>query len=206
MQENTPIYSSHIPDYLSQRNNFNLDGSKNTNNQCMIASVTMELNSFGKMINDVMFQKITEFSYLNTFQSILDGSKKGTNTVVKNPKNKDRFWLSAHADVVNFLLKESHLNYKMVSGEQTLTSIKSYITKTNLPVILATDISQFLKGASGHIMVAIGYDSTGLYIHDPYGNCTLSYGDHNGNNIRYGTPILQKLFATNRECWYITKY
>lgn len=65
--------------------------------------------------------------------------------------------------------------------------------------------------ASGHILIATGYDNSGVLINDPYGERASSanaysiinpgYGDQTGKNDRYSWGLIQKVWSSGCDGW-----
>jgi hypothetical protein len=55
----------------------------------------------------------------------------------------------------------------------------------------------------GHIIVLVGYNSTGFIVHDPYGEWFKSgyRTDLSGKNLHYSYDLIQKTCAYDGEFW-----
>lgn len=179
-------------EYESQRNNFNLDGSKNTNNQCMISSYAMLIRWVGRKYNINEFKEMSEHQWLAIIE----------NTQLKKD-GENRLFGPLHARQLNFMLHQKGIKAEVVRKHMTPYEIKEHIEKFKSPVIMGTWISEYLHGAKGHIMIAVGGDEDGVFAHDPYGKCYTNYKDHNGSNVFYSWDVMDKLITKDSVCAYV---
>ncbi len=183
--------------WLSQRNNVKIDlltDFKRTlepSNQCMISAYSSWALQFGNYANlekwkaQLNPETIEELIYtlvmtrVNEINSKIPDSKKWTSRFHgEHFRNLFDEWLKDH-------------NWRMTFAVATLDKIKSIID-SGQAVVTATNISKYLKGASGHIQTCIGYyEETntktllGLIMEDPFGDCETKYVNRNGNERFY---------------------
>jgi len=172
--------------YLSQRDNFNLDGTKNESNECMISSFAMVLNWIAqKYFIPTLVMSEYEYLHIISTSSLKEGKE-------------DRFWMALHRRIGNNLFSVLKLPLEFYEAIASYDTIVERL-KAGFPVVVGTDISLFLPNATGHIIVAIDYDELGIYFHDPYGNALTGYKDPNGKRVYYTKKHLKSLL-NNTKC------
>ena len=197
MTENITIKKVDHTTWLSQRNNFKIDLLKDfkrtpePSNQCMISAYSSWALQFGHFAN---LEKWKTQLHPDTIEELIYTliMTKVNEINSKNPdKNKwtSRFHGEHFRNLFDEWLKED--NWRMTFAIATLDKIKSIID-TGQAVVTATNISKYLRGASGHIQTCIGYyeDTTtkkllGLIMDDPFGDCESTYIDRNGKERFY---------------------
>lgn len=187
--------------YLTQRDNVNTlseKRDKEPSNQCMVASFGEWALQFGFFANLEKWQKqfnsktVEEIIYTIVVTHVNELNKK-------NPKNPTSRFHSEHfIFMFNQILFE--FGWKLQSEKATIEKIKSVID-TGQSVVVGTNISSFLPGASGHIQNCIGYYTNndgnllGFIFNDPYGDCETGYKIHNGENRYYSLDTVKKLLS-----------
>lgn len=164
--------------YLTQRDNTDIDletflRKPNKSTQCMVSSFSMWLLQFGHFIenekwkNEWNEKSAEEILYLLVM------------TYTKNsPENDTRFMSEVFRKVIDPMLDP--LGWKM-QVKRNYPELLADVLDTGQGVVVGTNISSFLKGASGHIQYFIGYEKdvgeklTGFYSCDPYGDCRDGY-------------------------------
>jgi hypothetical protein len=189
--------------YLTQRDNVDTLSEKRNlqpSNQCMVSAFGSWALQFGKFANlkkwNKEFNKETIEEIIFTIvQSRVDYLNKNTS----NPKLKTSRFSSIHFIwMFNSILKE--FGWKLISEKVDLEKITK-ILDSGQSVICGTNISNFLNGASGHIVNLIGYKKDkqgtvlGLYVNDPFGDCQTNYKNKNGEKVFYTIETVQKLFS-----------
>lgn len=173
------------PDYLTQRDNVKLGGTGlEQSNQCFISAATMFCRHVAKEHDMLTVFKMSEYEYNSIILGICQTKKIDYAA--------GRYMWDIHQSAINALLKP--LSVKRVNATKDL--IRSQID-LGYPVIIGIDISHYLKGASGHMVLCIGYDDKGLVIHDPYGDALTGYKNHNGESVHYDWNELQNMISEN---------
>lgn len=176
------------PTYLSQRDNLNLDETPNRFNQCMISSFTMFLNWCA---DHYKFIKFDERAYLATIQNWIDNTKE----------NDTRFDWNAHIDCVNKILEGQKIDERL--RLMTLENVKPKVYEAlnkNIPVPMSINISSFYNGAKGHIVLCIGWNESGLFFNDPFGDAKSRYKKSDGESVFYSQAELQHMIDSDRKC------
>lgn len=175
--------------YLSQKNNINpytriLDRST----QCAISTYCMEiLNQKDKTRNP-------KFNALN-HQTIEHDYYLAVDNYIKNTTAKDtRFQSDVHRSVVNSWLTFAGLTKRFQHSVVSVNKLKALID-LDISVALGTNITTFLKGASGHFQDAVGYCDQGLISNDPYGWAHNGYKDDKGKLVLYTWAEVDRLFT-----------
>lgn len=210
------------PFYLTQRNNVNTlseKRDKEPNNQCMIATFGEWGLQFGHYANiekwKIQFNERTIEEVIHTIvqtrinklnEPILaridELAKKGASAIAINAekrKLKNRYSSEHFRSMFDEILDE--YGWKMTFSVATVEKIISVID-SGQSVIAGTNISKYLKGASGHIQNFVGYykeKSTGkllgLISNDPYGDCETKYTNHNGKERFYNMVTTNNLLT-----------
>lgn len=176
------------PNYLSQRDNKNLDGTDNRVNQCMISTFTMFMNWCADRYK---FEHFDELAYLATIEGW-----------IKNTRETDsRFDWQVHVDVVNTILEGKKVKDRL-EIEKTIPSKKEVIEslQNNIPVPMSINISAFYNGAHGHIVLCVGWNESGLFFHDPFGDAKSRYKKADGESVFYSQAELNEMLDNDRRC------
>ncbi len=189
--------------YLTQRDNVNAlseKREKEPSNQCMISAFGQWCLQFGKFakiqkwISQFNAERIEEEIY-----KIVQSRVNFLNKRITDPKLKTSRFYSIHFIwMFNSILEE--YNWKLVSEKATIEKIIEII-ESGQSVVCGTNISTFLKGATGHILTFIGYYKDengkllGLIANDPFGDCETNYKNTNGENRYYSIDTVNKLLS-----------
>jgi hypothetical protein len=180
-----------VPEYLSQRDNFKLGTDKiEPSNQCFLTSCTMFVKYIGEKENILTIKNISEDEYQRVINGICITKNIPFNTTGRMVGG--RYLWDTHNTALDALSKP--LSVKRINYTKDL--IRKQID-CGYPVVMGIDISNYLKGASGHIVMCVGYDENGLIFHDPYGDAVTGYKDHNGKSVHYSHADLQNLMRPN---------
>ncbi len=81
------------------------------------------------------------------------------------------------------------------STTRTWAQVKNELANQR-PVVIAGDMT-----ASGHILCAIGYNSRGLIVNDPWGNALTGYVDTEGRKLLYPYDYLDRVAGPDGKIW-----
>lgn len=185
---NIKLVTAH--NYLSQKNNVNPYTRKlDRSTQCAISTYSME------MLNQRDKTKNERLAVLHP-QSIEHDYYLAVDNYIKNtPVSDTRFQSDVHRTVMNSWLKSAGLTTKFKHTKVSVDAVKALIDR-NISVALGTNIASFLKGASGHFQLAVGYCDQGLIDNDPYGWAHNGYKDENGLLVLYTWEEVTRLFTS----------
>lgn len=173
------------PEYLSQRDNIKLGSAEfEKNNQCFMTTSTMFCRYIAKTHDISTVINMSEDEYNRIINGIC--------LTKKIDYAAGRYMWDIHQAAINALLKP--MTVKRI--EVTKDAIRKQID-LGYPVIIGIDISQYVKGASGHLVLCIGYDDKGLIFNDPYGDAVLAYKEHDGSDVHYDWSDLTKMMPDN---------
>ncbi|MDL5053754.1 C39 family peptidase [Oscillatoria laete-virens NRMC-F 0139] len=124
----------------------------------------------------------------------------------QNPKEQleDEFWRwmvnrglnpEVHSDLIT-LARHYGIKARFTTSA-TWEEVRSHLD-TNRPVIVAGHTTQ-----SGHIFVIRGYDETGYFVNDPYGEwfSTGYRTDLSGENLHYSQRLMNRHVGVNGDLW-----
>lgn len=205
--ENFLIKKVENPFYLTQRDNVKIDlkkdfeRTKEPSNQCMIAANGEWALQFSYYAN---IQKWKTQLHPETIEDLIYTlvmtKVNEINSKIPDPKNwTSRFHGEHFRAVFDEWLKE--YGWHMTFSVATIEKIMSIID-TGQAVVAGTNISAYLRGASGHIQTFVGYykDKTtgkllGLISEDPYGDCETNYKNQNGHERFYSVNTVNNLLS-----------
>jgi hypothetical protein len=205
--ENITIKKVDHATWLSQRNNFKIDLLKDfertpePSNQCMVSAYSSWALQFGFFANLEKWKTQLHPETIEELIYTLVMTKVNAINAKIPDKNKwtDRFHGEHFRNVFNEWLKES--NWQMSFAVATIEKVKSIID-TGQAIVVGTNISKYLRGASGHIQTCVGYyeETTtkkllGLIMEDPFGDCETNYVNRNGQDRFYKTETVINLFT-----------
>ena len=180
--------------YNSQRDNFDFQGTFKGNKQCFSTCAWMFLSYFIPAIlgdNDNGLAK-----YVDDVE-VKVGTEPSIAEEVFKESGFSSFWWSVQKVGIQRWL-DYYLTGKTVIFEnltESYSSLSDIIKKS--PIILGTNKMGGLSG--GHIILLTDRINDGFFVHDPYGNATTLYVDHNGSNVFYSDSFLTKysIFGQN---------
>lgn len=189
--------------YLTQRNNVNPlseKREKEPSNQCMISAFGQWCLQFGKFAKiQKWIEQFNKETVEELIYTIVQSRVNELNKKITDPKMKTSRFFSTHFIwMFNSILKE--YNWKLVSEKATIEKIIEIIN-SGQSVVCGTNISFFLKNATGHIMTFIGYYKDdkgkilGLITLDPFGDCETNYKNPNGELRYYSVDTVNKLLS-----------
>lgn len=205
--ENITIKKVDHATWLNQRNNVKIDllndfeRTPEPSNQCMVSAYSSWSLQFGHYANLEKWKTQLHQETIEELIYTLVMTKVNAINAKIPDKNKwtSRFHGEHFRNTLNEWLEE--YNYQMTFAVATIEKVKSIID-TGQAVVAATNISKYLKGASGHIQTCVGYyeeTSTkkllGLILEDPFGDCETNYRDRNGQDRFYSVNTVNNLFT-----------
>ena len=176
--------------YNTQRNNDSFGGKFPSWNQCFTTSAIMFMSYFTPSIKAE--DDITLAKYLDDVEDTIGNAGIGEEIARRDHiQGSTSYWWSVQQAGITKWLNNNGIQGKALFKESvhSLTDLPGILDKHG-PVILATDKMGGLPG--GHIILAIGYDSTGIIFNDPFGNATTGYQNTNGANVLYSYEFLMK--------------
>ena len=194
MQE-TPLKIADNNVWIDQRKMINPETQKaEPHNWCMISSFSSWILQFGRTFKIPKWDQFHEESLPMTWWILV------MNRVRNTRENDNRFMSNVHRDIVNKLLE--HTEWKMITTGIDIAKIKEIID-SNQSLVVGTNISSFMGGATGHIQNWVGYNNNGIFSNDPYGWARDSYRTKNGKNVFYSWNEVNRLtsdFKGGQKC------
>ncbi|MBE7413369.1 MAG: C39 family peptidase [Leptospiraceae bacterium] len=177
-----------MPEYSTQRDNYDTKGNPEFSSQCFIESMKYFWNWIWDTFMDVSYD-INDRAY---YAIVMSKLKKG----------ETRYDWDVHKRILNEYLEKWGLE-KRVDYFKTLdvwNKVRENVLN-GIPVVTGINISNYLPGAKGHIICIVGFridengNTLGAFVHDPYGNARSKYKDHDGSCILYPSDDLIKMIG-----------
>ena len=167
--------------YDSQR-----DNKIDPNQTCFTTSLSMVIRYLEEhgQNRDLWLNDGVELYLTSTVANNLTNFKKILYEICNasgNPRYFGRFWTY----FINQYCDGFSAEYKVFSLDQ----FKKFLFEEKIPVCVPTKLT-----SAGHIIVAKGYSSKGLYCHDPYG-CYPYKDNLNGEDVFYLDDKFHKSFS-----------
>ena len=171
-----------LPKYISERDGIKLGTNiPETSKQCFASSCTMLCNFMGTFFGIPAIKRMS----LDEYNRVLSGALPvGMNF------EEGRYLWTSHEKIMNAMIGPFIARTSACTYEKIRKQIDS-----GFPVVMGIDI-QIIFGASrslGHIVLCVGYGDHGLYFHDPYGDATEGYKNHDGETVFYSYDFLVQL-------------
>ena len=190
----------HIIGYNSQRDNINFAGKFPGFWQCFTTCAWMFMSYYSKSIEATDDNGLA--GYLDDVEMTV--GNPGIGEKIKNKYNwikghTSEWWLVQQNGIEEYLWKKGTTG-NAIFKDQTIgyDSLKGLLDVG--PVILGTNKLGGLKG--GHIILAIGYNDSGIICHDPYGNAVTGYRSAAGGGVLYGDSYLRNFTGEKIRCMY----
>lgn len=152
-----------------------LDNHYNPTGSCNVTSVAMVLDFLGCKGNQPSMQLEDELYEYCENLGLSRHSPKDLAYLIKDHGFHDNFVISA-----------------------TIDEVREWLAVEEIPVIVHGYFTAF-----GHIIVIVGYDNSGFYVHDPYGEWTSSgyKTSANGSYLHYSYRLIRRLCIPDGYFW-----
>jgi uncharacterized protein YvpB len=175
--------------FNSQRDNLTFNDKFFGWQQCFTTSAFMLMSYYSKNIVATDDKELAR--YLDDIEVTIGNKGIGEQIQEKNNiKGATSLWWTVQQSGIEKWLKSAGVKGQVIYKDcfYSISDLPNLIT--NGPVILGTNKLGGLPG--GHIILAIGYDDTGIICNDPYGNAGNGYQDKNGASVIYTYDFINK--------------
>lgn len=157
--------------------------------------------------DDAVFEALHDDEMIRKAMAYIDDGQTWIETYLDSKRVLDgKFSEYTHLNNVMIMLAEvgsylTNYDYVFKMKYRSIKEILKSLYDDKVPVIMSGDFT-----ASGHYVMIIGEDIEGsgsLVFHDPYGNWNTSYGNHNGNSVKYTLDdLMEKAFKKSYRIYW----
>jgi len=186
--------------YNSQRDNYSFKGKFKAWWQCFSTSSWMFMSFYSGLIDGKDDNGLS--IYLDDVETKV--GKPGIGEIIKRKykwiTGGTSFWWLVQKAGIGKYLNADGIEGKAIFIDRIINYEKLRTLIKRGPVILQT--KKIGRLPSGHIILAIGYDKSGIICHDPFGNAMTFYSDKDGKAVKYPDDYLRLFTGEKIRCIY----